>query len=95
MCVHEHTHTHKHTHTHTHTHTHSVYQFAKISEYWCILIDKQKFNLENFWQFASLSVPLKIPQPEGIPGVPLHTKQLGNRHHSLKTSQGLHSMQSN
>lgn len=37
--------------------------------------------------------PLKTVQLKGIPGAPMYTGQLGNRKHSLKTSQGLCHMQ--
>jgi hypothetical protein len=37
-------------------------------------------------QIDILTAPLKTPQPEGMPGVLLHTGQLGNRCHSPKTS---------
>jgi hypothetical protein len=44
---------------------------------------------------TSLSALLKTPQLEGIPGAPLYTGQLDNRHHSLKISKGFCGMQSN
>jgi hypothetical protein len=44
---------------------------------------------------TSLASPLKTPHLKGIPRAPLYTEQLGNRHHSLKTSQELCDMQGN